>query len=156
LILLGQLVVGCTGYDEGTRSLEALDVDAYARFVQPYVGIRCASLDCHGDTARPLRIYAEDGLRLRHELRGEELSLEEHEINVQMFLGTAPDQSLDESWLLLKPLSPRAGGVSHEGRTVWDSRADAGYTCLADWLSAVPGQDLEDPCAEALAPWLPD
>ena len=66
--LLALLVVtgacgGVAAQDE--QPLVELDVEAYRRDVHPILEARCATLDCHGVDDRPLRLYAETGLRWR-------------------------------------------------------------------------------------------
>ena len=70
------LAAGCQDVG-GTVQLGVRDQAVYAREVHAVIEARCGTLDCHGDARRPLRIYAETGLRLRDELRGQPLTPEE-------------------------------------------------------------------------------
>lgn len=52
--------------DAAEPRLVVADIDpaAYATAVQPVVERKCGSLDCHGHTARGLRVYGQNGLRI--------------------------------------------------------------------------------------------
>lgn len=129
------LMPACTDYDESEQVLTLGDMESYGRLVQPYVGLRCGSLDCHGDSGRPLRIYAEDGLRLRADLREADITEEEIRRNVEAFAGVSPEAATpDEHLALLKGLAVSAGGYAHLGGDVWASTGDPGYRCIRLWL----------------------
>ena len=124
---------------------------AYAELVQPYVGLRCSSLDCHGDSGRPLRIFAEDGLRLRDDLREQPIAPEEIMRNVESFAGASPDSSSPEQHLaLLKGLATDAGGFAHEGGDIWLIPDEPGYQCIRAWLAgSTDVQTARDACMAA-------
>jgi hypothetical protein len=42
------------------------------------------------------------------------------------------------SRLLLKPLDPSSGGMTHTGGTYWQSRNDPEYIALLNWISSLP------------------
>lgn len=42
----------------------------------------------------------------------------------------------DNSRLLLKPLTPAAGGLAHSGGTYWESRDEVEWQVIADWVRA--------------------
>jgi hypothetical protein len=50
-------------------NLQVVDVDpaGFRDNVEPVFERRCASLDCHGQTTRGMRLYSEDGLRLAND-----------------------------------------------------------------------------------------
>lgn len=147
-VALGLLALGC-GYDAGeTVPLTDLDAPFYAAHVQPILATGCASLDCHGVDGRPLRLYSEDGLRRRDDLRGQPLSAGELAWNVEVFEAIDPDApSADENVALTKPLAVDAGGLYHVGGDLWATRDDPRYRCLRTWLA---GELDPGPCAEAL------
>lgn len=134
------VLAGCAGPSATeTDPLPMADAAYYEAHVQVVVGYGCGSLDCHGDPGRPLRLYARDGLRLRAELRGEELTAEEAALNAQAFLGIDPAPSaIDAHVALLKPLAEAAGGLPHVGGDVWESRDDDAYRCVYGWLAGAP------------------
>lgn len=136
LLMAAALMPACTEYDKSEQILTLGDAESYGRLVQPYVGLRCGSLDCHGDSGRPLRIYAEDGLRLRADLREADITEAEISRNVEAFAGVSPDTATTEEHLvLLKGLAVAAGGYAHLGGDVWASTGDPGYRCLFLWLA---------------------
>ena len=52
LLALAVALTGCQSA-EPTDTLAELDVATWQRQVDPYVGARCATLDCHGMAGRP-------------------------------------------------------------------------------------------------------
>lgn len=144
--LLVMLASGCA-LDTTPVALPDLDAARYGLDVQPVVRASCASLDCHGIDGRPLRLYAQDGLRLEASFRGQPLSAAEQQRNVDAFRAVDPTTDRADMHLaLLEPLALDAGGVHHEGGDVWASRDDDGYRCVRAWLS---GESDEGACARA-------
>ncbi|HEU5057223.1 MAG TPA: hypothetical protein VFU21_11890 [Kofleriaceae bacterium] len=150
--LLALLVVtgacgGVAAQDE--QPLAWLDLDAYARDVHPILEARCATLDCHGVDDRPLRLYAETGLRARDDLRDLAIEGAELEANVRAMQSIDPGADPSDTLLVRKPLDG-AGGVAHEGGTVWASRDEPQLVCLLAWLSGTSGEpDASAACAVA-------
>ncbi len=120
----GELVVPAT-----------LDVATYENEVHPYLERRCATLDCHGDPGRPLRLYAETGLRAVGRDRSLPLDADEIAQNIAAIVELDPSADPDHHILVLKPLAPDAGGMEHVGDTIWAARSDPGYVCLREWLA---------------------
>jgi hypothetical protein len=103
---------------------------------------RCATLDCHGQVSRPLRIYGQFGLRFVDD-GGNQPGLggtteTEYEANYQSVIGLQPEGlsavvdglSPPESIMLLrKPL----GLERHKGGAVFVTGDDA-YQCITSWL----------------------
>jgi hypothetical protein len=147
LVALAFVLAGCTGPLTSTV-VGGLDVDVYRANVHPFVRFSCASLDCHGAVGRPLRLYAEDGLRAHADLRGVPLSDAEAAWNVAAFAGIDPSpRSIEAHGALGKPV---AGELWHGGGDVWASRDDAGYRCLRAWLAREsPTSAVADACADA-------
>lgn len=142
------LLLGCSGPAPESEPLVIPEAADYEAHVQVVVGYGCGSLDCHGDPGRPLRIYARDGLRLRADLRGEELTSEEAALDAEAFGGVDPGGVPPDHVALLKPLAEEAGGLPHVGEDVWLSTDDAGYRCVLGWLEGATPADV---CAEATA-----
>ncbi len=51
------------------------------------------------------------------------------------------------SWLLLKPLEPKAGGLGHTGGTFWKSREDPEYHMVLKWIQGLPADRYVPPRA---------
>lgn len=147
--------VGCTNTEQSEQTIEVGDEVAYGMWVEPYITLRCGSLDCHGDAGRPLRLYGGAGLRLRPELRGDFTSAEENRASVLAFAGISPDASaggeVSQHLALLKGLAVSAGGLAHVGGDVWQSVEDMGYRCLEAWLRGqlMDAPDIRAECALA-------
>ena len=143
------LLIAATACDPPPQQLlptTALDLAAYRESVHRVVEVRCATLDCHGNTLRPLRIYSETGLRLRDELRDTALTDQELLLTIDSFASIDPDHLGTPSHLALrKPLALSAGGIHHEGLVHFPSTDDPAYQCLSRWLSS----DL-DPSFDAI------
>jgi hypothetical protein len=129
------LVAGGCARDQGVVSLDELDPESYARDVQPIFEARCATLDCHGDVGRPLRLYAETGLRARDDLRDLPMTEEELLANVRSVEAVDPGSPFAEGLMVLKPLAQASGGVAHEGDDVWQDREEPQARCVIAWLS---------------------
>lgn len=120
------------------------------------LGIRCGSLDCHGQIGRNLRLYSQFGLREAAEdvPDGDETTIEEHQANHLAVISLEPEQ-LSEVWLndgldspSLLLVSKARGQEAHKGGSVFlpDS---AGDRCLLSWLSgsvdAVACEEVSEP-----------
>lgn len=109
--------------------------ESFSAFVQPVLQVGCASLDCHGDAGRPLRLYARNGLRAEVALRGQDASDLEILANMHAIAGLDPQiDRIDDHLLLLKPLAVEAGGLHHVGGDLWADRTHGVYRCLHAWL----------------------
>lgn len=147
---------GCTDTAIDGEPVPPLDTSFYGANVQSYVGYGCGSLDCHGDSGRMLRIYAEDGLRQSGALRGEVISAQEVAANVDAFAAIDLDaRSAQLSLVILKPLAVSAGGMAHEGGDVWLNVEDNGYECLRGWLDGDLTAAVVAACQAAAAEVVP-
>ncbi|MCC7537938.1 MAG: hypothetical protein IT379_17060 [Deltaproteobacteria bacterium] len=146
-------LAACTGPDPGTADVRLLDVAAYRAHVHAVLEPSCATLDCHGDPGRPLRLYAETGLREDDSLRSAKAPLTDAEAiaNVESAAGLDPEVRADESRVLLKPLAERAGGMHHVGGDIWQTRDDDAYVCVAAWLAGGLDADAQAACSRAAA-----
>jgi hypothetical protein len=114
--------------------------------VHPVVEFGCATLDCHGDPGRPLRIFSSTGLRAG-DARDAPLTDAEYAADVGSFAALAPvSLAVDLHPALSKPL---AGGASHEGGDIWSSTSEHGYACLRGWLANDTSASVEAACAAA-------
>jgi hypothetical protein len=143
--LLG-LVAACTGTNAEVPLPTSVDTPAsYAADVHPILEARCATLDCHGDPGRPLRLYAETGLRARAELRGQPITMDELAENVRAIAGVDPGAPADSSLVLGKPLADR---YAHVGGWLWRSLDEPQPACLRGWLD---GRSADPAVAAACA-----
>jgi len=159
LVFAVSAITGCSNTEQGQIPITLGDPDDYAALVQPYVGLRCGSLDCHGDSGRPLRLYAEYGLRMRAELRDEPVAAAEIADNVAAFAGISAGSEpagSPGSLALHKGLAVAAGGFAHAGGDIWDSVDEPGYVCLRGWLDGQSGDPaVADACASAYLEVMP-
>jgi hypothetical protein len=130
--LWAALLVACGGTN-GTDSVSAADSsEAYVADVHPILERRCSTLDCHGDPGRPLRLYAETGLRAADSLRGQPITVDELAANVRSLLAVDPETPPAQSMLLTKPL---AGGIDHVGGDIWVNVDEPQPACFLGWLT---------------------
>jgi hypothetical protein len=107
------------------------------------LGARCGSLDCHGQTGRPLRLYGGQGLRLDPQDRPGEGSTTaaEHDANLRATLGLEPEliaEVLDEGGtqpLRLTLVRKARGLEKHKGNAPL-VKGDTGDVCLRSWLKS--------------------
>ena len=152
-IAIGVGLAACTLDDPGPIALSSSGGLAdFSTYVQPVLEVGCASLDCHGNAGRPLRLYGRNGLRLEVELRGEDASDEEMLRNIEAIDGLDPAASqVEDRLLLLKPLAVGAGGLHHIGGDLWPDQSDPVYRCFHAWLRAGVADDAgRAVCTEVL------
>jgi hypothetical protein len=63
---------------------------------------------------------------------------EQSQRNFEMITQLVNTRTPENSWLLLKPLEPKAGGLGHTGGTYWNSRNDAEYQTVLKWIRSLP------------------
>jgi len=146
------LLVAC-GYDEPQpTALASGTVADFSRYIQPLLQAGCASLDCHGDAGRPLRLYARNGLREDIALRGQDASESELEANMSAIAWLDPEAAqLEDHLLLLKPLAVGAGGMHHIGGDLWSDQSTDLYRCFHAWLrNGLQDADSQAICDRAL------
>ncbi len=138
------------------RSLEEF------RSVSPMMEQRCGTLDCHGNMARPLRIYSKNGLRYTLKpfdpaasqdagavAGGAQTTDVEIELNWRAACGLEPEKmndlvagalEPDFMMLLTKPLEEER----HKGGKLF-VRGDPAHSCMRTWLAgAVNAADCSD------------
>jgi len=153
LLVLPLLALACQGPGQSEVLLTPPDVSGYVNHVHEYIEARCATLDCHGGNRRPLRIFAETGLRASDALRGQPLTEAESSANAWSMVGIDPAApSVEDHLLLLAPLATAEGGQFHVGGDIFSSRDDPAYRCLAAWLRHdVAAPEASADCASATA-----
>lgn len=147
--LLSQASGGCvTAPDPGaTTYVLAPDFSGFAGDasnpgVQAFLERRCASLDCHGQPGRPLRLYSAGGLRMPNDAGlvsgGGPDTPAELRANYEAVIGLQPEQTSlvvahvlppTELLVVAKPL----GRQTHKGGQVL-ATGDSGDACLESWL----------------------
>ena len=64
------------------------------------------------------------------------LTTDEHHANFESAAGFAWNTAtVDDNFLLRKPLPAAAGGYEHHGGAVWSSTSDGNYIAVHDWLA---------------------
>jgi len=169
-LALASTALGCTGPDFSGElvvgpAFGKSKTDKSGALFQPVSAVlekRCGTLDCHGSTFRPLRIYGQFGLRFPMDRKTFEASLgaslgtyeqyytggavvttpEELLQNYQSVIGLEPELTTQvvEKTLLPDALTfirkPRLA-EKHKGGRIWD-QGKPGDRCLGDWISAGP------------------
>lgn len=146
------LFVGALGWSCGTDSTRttrilAPDQAQFETFVSPFLERKCATLDCHGQVGRPLRLYSGRGLRLPGDggtyPGSSDTTGFERTANFRSVIGLEPEllsrveagiAQPRDLLLLQKPLGLGDGVVSHKGGQVLAPMGDPGEACLRTWL----------------------
>jgi hypothetical protein len=113
--------------------------------VNDFLAQRCATLDCHGQVGRPLRLYSRTGLRILNDAMnvpgGSGLTDDEITANFQSVVGLEPehmsqvvaDPTGNPPQLLLFIGKPRNLIVHKGGQVIVP--LDDGDTCLVTWVT---------------------
>ena len=72
---------------------------------------------------------------------------EQSRTNFQMITQLVNTRSPENSYLLAKPLEPKAGGLGHTGGTYWTSRTDPEYLAVLAWIKSLPADRYVPPPA---------
>ncbi len=151
--------LGCRDDLTAEKPLLCPDPDLYREAVQPYVEKRCGTLDCHGNTQQPLRIYGQFGLRHPVEANipgGEPTSGIESEANYLAACGVEPErmaealENLGASADQLKLVAKPRGQMNHKGGRVVNE-GDSGDNCLMGWIGSISNEDAARVRAECKA-----
>jgi hypothetical protein len=134
---------GCSGRYEGA-SAESKDVprlDTFGAVVQN-IDYACGNLECHGTTARNLKLYGIYGLRLDSAdvACGRSTTTEELDVDYRSAVGLEPELmaevvasgGADPQRLTL--IRKAAGTEAHAGGSVYPVGSD-GYVCMTNWLT---------------------
>jgi hypothetical protein len=164
LLAVGALPgAGCTSIDANkTLALDCPTSDADTfRTVSDVLERRCGTLDCHGSTYRPMRIFGQYGLRRPEEPDSENLAAGGYDYKDYYTGGKVPttQAELDDNAASVCGLEPeklaavRAGQLDvksltvvrkailaekHKGGPIWNE-GNPGYRCLVTWLLHKPG-----------------
>jgi hypothetical protein len=111
--------------------------------VHMFLEHRCGTLDCHGQTGRPFRLYSSGGLRLLNDAGlvsgGGADSPEEIYANYQSLVGVQPEETAlviggQEPPRQLLVVGKPLGLVTHKGGQVL-AAGDSSDACLEGWLT---------------------
>lgn len=144
------LGVSCapTPDDSSQPNLQVVDVDpaGFRDNVEPVFERRCASLDCHGQATRGMRLYSENGLRLPNDA------------GVAAGSGPTSVDEINANYIAIVGLQPEMINdlMSHPDRTADDVRH---LLVLAKPLQLErhkggPALDLGEPAEECIVVWL--
>lgn len=123
----------------------APDQAQFQQFVSPALERHCATLDCHGQVGRPLRLYSALGLRLPNDAGlvpgiGVTATAEETTANYRAVIGLEPEEmtrvvaGVDpprDLLLLKKPLDLEG----HKGGAVLAPTNDPVELCIVSWIN---------------------
>lgn len=157
--LLGttSLVAGCRSDLAETKTYACASQPLFEDHVSPYLERRCATLDCHGGIARPMRIYGQLGLRHPDEANvsgGKATTAAELAANYASVCNLEPEKMNDavanfgntaEELLLIRKAR---GEEKHKGGKVVNE-ADHADNCLKMWLQGNEAA-TEAECAAAV------
>lgn len=110
----------------------------YVSDVEPVLHASCAFGTCHSSPQSDFYLTCGSN----------EQQLKFNFAQVAGFITTAPT-AVEQSEVLLRPLSPQAGGVSHTGGVFFQSREDAGWRKLRAWGELVQGSPSPETPASA-------
>lgn len=127
--------VGSDPEFDPTTDPTGADYKTFVNRVNPVLGQRCAAGNCHGAAANSLYLTCgatPEASRWNYFAVGDYVSVD-----------------TGASEILRRALSPAAGGVYHEGGTIFEATSDSGYQALVDWATEkggptdqiVPGKD---------------
>jgi hypothetical protein len=158
--------------DPGSVVIQCADLTTFDD-VSNVLEKRCGTLDCHGNLARPFRLYGQGGLRLATAAEvtmpevaqangtvsgGKGTTLAEFELNWRSLCALEPERMTQvrrgelqarELLIMRKPLGPEIeGGERHKGGQLYNL-GDPAYECLERWIET-DNPPVED-CLRATA-----
>jgi hypothetical protein len=152
-------VAACSDTPDGTEKITAGPVDAadFPPLVDPVFERHCASLDCHGSIATPMRLYSQNGLRMPNEAgvapgNGSTTQVE-ITANYDSIIAIEPEKITDVAknkgdpyslLILKKPLAIE----SHKGGPAI-SKGDDAETCISSWIKGTVDKTA---CTNGAAP----
>lgn len=108
--------------------------------VEPILARQCSFNACHGNAGSALRIYTPGKLRASPPTKLDDAILPltdpEHHANFRSAAGFAfATATVDDNWLLRKPLPSATGGYEHKGGAIYTSTSDPQYIAIRAWLT---------------------
>lgn len=156
--LLGIAFTGCLDDLNDRQTLACPSQEVFEASVSPYMERRCGTLDCHGQPARPMRLYGQLGLREPNDTNvsgGAATTPTERTLNYQAVCNVEPEGMAEvvadqgnsaEDLLLIR--KARALERHKGGKVV--NQTDAADRCLVGWLANLPAEDVAKDCEAAV------
>ncbi len=118
--------------------LTSANLDGYVTDAAPSLAT-CANESCHGDSGRPLSLYAPLLHRAdaRDLWRDEPLTPAEQLANLEAVLPFVDRQRAERSLLIRKPLTPQDGGAAHLGGVQWWDADDPECEAVVAWIRSL-------------------
>jgi hypothetical protein len=158
-VLSGGSSLSCTiPPSDGRYTPAALPDESTFPSVAELLSVRCGAIDCHGNTARNLRIYGSTGLRwlssdkpFYPECNSSEEDMRTYDSVVGLEPETMSVVASGGNPALLTMVDKARGTAAHKGGQIWTTGDDSDL-CLTTWLQGVPNP--ED-CKSAVESALP-
>nr|HEX4318045.1 hypothetical protein [Kofleriaceae bacterium] len=117
-----------------------LDEAVFACSVEPILARQCSYSACHGQASSPLRVYSPGKLRQTPpgdiDASAAPLTQAEHDANFAAASGFGVGQAtVDDNFLLKKPLPSTFGGFEHTGGAIFSGTDDPQYVAIRAWLA---------------------
>lgn len=150
------LLAACVTVNEDDRHVVTVPDRASFPAVSDLLDHRCGTLDCHGSTARNLRIYGHEGLRLDASSRPSskpDTTVAEYDATFASVVGLEPEilaQVVREGGANPERLTfvrKARGTEAHKGLSIW-AEGDPEDVCVTSWLA---GKTDTATCQAALA-----
>jgi len=146
--IVATTVAACTGVPNSPAPDPAASLNemVFDCSVQPILVRQCSYNACHGvtgatGTGAPLRVYSPGKLRATPSMTIDDLiaplTMDEQHANFESAAAFAWDTtSVDDNWLLRKPLPSSDGGYEHKGGAIWQGGTkDTQYVAIRAWLT---------------------
>jgi len=140
--LVALLASACSAVENASVSDPAtsLSEPVFRCNVQPILVKQCSYNACHGIAGTALRVYSPGKLRAMPAMDIDTLiaplSDDEQHANFESAAGFAfGTTSVDDNFLLRKPLAAADGGYEHFGGAIFPSGADPQYAAIRAWLA---------------------
>jgi hypothetical protein len=156
LLLSFVIAAACSSPDPSGRFVADVPDEASFPPVADLLGRRCGTLDCHGTTARNLRLYGHEGLRLDPASRPSSkpnTTSAEYDEDFLSVVGLEPElmsgvvASGGAAPERLSLVRKARGTEHHKGGTIWNA-GDVRDVCLTSWLA---GKTDVASCQQAVA-----
>jgi len=135
------VLAACNSVTNGpaTDPTTSVDETVFRCNVQPVLVRQCSYNACHGNAGSPFRVYSPGKLRASPPANIDDaiavLTDAEQHANFTSAAGFLFDVSVDDDWLLRKPLPAALGGYEHKGGAIWTGTSDPQYVAVHDWLA---------------------